>query len=154
MTTRRLTRIADVVRYWSFFRDGILYEAKYLRYSYSFETYRRILFHLVAKNPKAWVGVAFSDDTLATPVAFILSHDVTPLFSDEREFEVSMFYFLPGQKPALRTLQTAFDVFCRENSIKRYYLTTSSFSSSADRVFQDSWKGLERSNTVFKRVLS
>lgn len=148
MTVRRITSNAETVRLWPFFREGILYEAKYLRYSHPLEVYRKILCHLVFCNPNAWVGVAFED---TDPVAFILSHDITPLCAKTREFEVSMFYFTKGNKAALRLLQDQLDIFCKENFISRYYLSTSSFSSSAERVFKDSWRGLERSNTVFKR---
>lgn len=152
MTIQRFTNIASVVRYWDFFKEGILYEAKYLRYAHPVETYRKILCHLVYKNPKAWVGVAFDD--AAKPIAFVLAHDITPLFSTFREFEVSMFYFRPGNKLAIKPLQDRLDAYCKENGIGQYYITTSSFSSSASRVFSDSWQGLRRSNTVFKRKVS
>lgn len=150
---RRVTTIAEVVRNWGFFREGIEYEAKYLRYTYSLDVYRRILFHLVYRNPKAWVGVAYDDSDPLQPLAFVLAHDITPLFAETREFEVSMFYFRKGYKYQIGLLQQELDKFCREKGISRYYLTTSSFCSSAERVFKDSWRGLERSNTVFKRQL-
>lgn len=150
MQVQRITRIAEVIRLWDFFREGIAYEARYLRYSYPIDTYRKILCHLVAKNPNAWVGVAYDDIDPTHPIAFLLSHDVTPLFSPDREYEVSMFYFRPGNKAAIRKLQQSFNHFCRENKIRQYYLTTSSFSSSAKRIFRDSWSGLERAYTVFK----
>lgn len=150
-TVHRITRIVDLLRHWDFFRTGILYEARYFRYAHSIDVYRKILCSLVSRNPKAWVGVAFNADS--TPIGFILSHDITPLFAEEREFEVSMFYFTPGNKDALRLLQDRLDSFCRMNGVSRYYLSTSSFSSSAERVFKNAWRGLERSNTVFKRNL-
>ena len=151
MTTKRVTSIVEVIRLWDFFKEGILYEAKYLRYSHTLDVYRRILWHLVRKNPNAWVGVAFDD--AEDPIAFIMSHDITPLFAEKREFEVSMFYFRPGFKPGVQLLQKKFDAFCKENGVSRYYITTSSFCASATRVFNDAWRGLERSNTVFKRDL-
>jgi hypothetical protein len=155
MLVHRITRIAEVVRHWPFFVEGIKYEAKYLRYAHPIEVYRRILFHLVYKNPNAWVGVAFHDsDGDLTPVGFIMSHDTTPLFARYREFEVSMFYYRPGYRTALPLLQSRLDDFCRENGVRRYYLTTSSFCRSATRVFGDAWSGLVKSNTVFKRNLS
>jgi hypothetical protein len=151
MTITRLRRIVDVIRLWSFFKEGILYEAKYLRYDHSLEVYRRILFSLVRDHQRAWVAVASSDDD--DPLAFVLAHEVTPLHAEKREFEVSMFYYRRGNKAAIRTIQDRLDAYCRENGIHRYYLTTSSFCSTAERVFKDSWRGLERSNTVFKREI-
>lgn len=153
LTIRRLTRVVDVIRIWSFFKEGIEYEAKYLRYSHSLDVYRRILFHLVYKNPNAWVGVAFAHDDLQQPVAFIMSHDVTPIYAEKREFEVSMFYFKKGFKYSINLLQDSLDTFCKQQGVTCYYLTTASFSSSAQRVFKDVWHGLQRSNTVFKRKL-
>jgi hypothetical protein len=152
MTIHRITRIADIVRYWLFFTEGVAYEAKYLRYNHTMETYQRIIFHLVRHNPNAWVGMAFDDD-LTKPVAFVLSHDVTPLFATEKEFEISMFYYKKGFKQAISQLQTHLDKFCREKGIVRYYLSTTSFCSTADKVFKDSWRQIVRSNTVFKREL-
>lgn len=151
MIVRRLTKIVEVVRLWDFFREGITYEAKYLRYSHPMEVYHRILFHLVRKNPNGWVSVAFNHDQ--EPVAFIMAHDITPLFAQTREFEVSMFYYRDGYKNAMPVLQRHFDSFCRENGVKQYFLSSSSFCSSAARVFKTSWVGLERSNTVFKRII-
>lgn len=154
--TLRLTRIADVVRLWSFFRDGITYEARYLRYSHPLEVYRRILFTLVHRKPStAWVGVTFQDGDLDSPIAFLISHESTPLHATTREFEVSMFYYRPGHKLAIRSsLQPTFDSFCRAEKVSQYYITTSSRSGSAARVFGDTWQGLVHSNTVFKRKIS
>lgn len=149
MTVQRLTTIAQAVRLWPFFRDGIEYEAKYLRYDHTIDVYRHILWALIKRADFGWVAVAFDDD--GEPVAFVMAHDVTPLFAEKREFEVSMFYYRPGNKPAIRAIQNRLDAYCKENGVHRYYLTTSSFCSTAERVFKDSWRGLERSNTVFKR---
>jgi hypothetical protein len=149
MTTHRLTTIAQAVRLWGFFKEGIQYEAKYLRYDYPLDVYRQILWSLIRKTDAGWVMVAFDDAN--EPVAFVLAHDITPMNAPRREFEVSMFYYRPGNKPAIREIQNRLDDFCRENGVSRYYLTTSSFCSTAERVFKDSWRGLERSNTVFKR---
>ena len=150
MTVTRLYHIADVLKLWPFFKEGILYEAKYLRYDHPIDVYRRILFTLVRDHMHGWVAIA-TDDSSGDPLAFVLAHDVTPIHSDRREFEVSMFYYRHGNKPAIRQIQDRLDAHCRENGIHRYYLTTSSFCSTAERVFKDSWRGLERSNTVFKR---
>jgi hypothetical protein len=147
ITALRIVRIAEIAKHWEFFREGIQYEAKYLRYAHPMDVYRKILCHLVYRNPLGWVGVAFDDDR---PVAFIMSHDTTPMFSTFREFEVSMFYYRPGYKHAVRLLQNRLNAFCKENGIGQYYLTTSSLCSAAHRVFRDSWAGLERSNIVFK----
>lgn len=152
MTSQRLTTIAQAVRLWDFFKEGIAYEAKYLRYDYPLDVYRRILWSLIRRPDFGWVSVAF--DSFGEPVAFVMAHDVTPLHATRREFEVSMFYYRPGNKGAIRALQNRLDAYCRENGICRYYLTTSSFCTSAQRVFHESWQGLERSNTVFKRKVS
>lgn len=149
MITKRISRIADIVRIWPFFRAGIEYEAKYLRYTHSLDVYRRILFHLVKQKEAAWVAVTYDD--FGEPLGFVMAHDSTPLFAEEREFEVAMFYFKKGHRQAIKQLQQHLDAYCREHAVIRYYLSTSSFSSSAERVFKDSWRGLERSNTVFKR---
>lgn len=154
MIARRLTTIAECVRLWPFFRIGIEHEAKYLRYNHSLDVYRRILFSLVRNHENAWVAVVVDEEQEEpTPIAFVMAHDVTPLHAEEREFEVSMFYYVPGHRLAITFLQREFDKFCRTNQISRYYLTTSSFCSTASRVFRDAWTDLERSNTVFKRTL-
>lgn len=148
MTTQRLVTIAQAVRLWAFFKEGIVYEAKYLRYDHDVDVYRQILWSLIKKPAFGWVTVAFVD---GEPVAFVMAHDVTPIHAAKRELEVSMFYYRPGHKFAIRAIQDRLDDYCRENGVHRYYLTTSSFCSTAERVFKDSWRGLERSNTVFKR---
>jgi len=152
MTARRITRIVDAVRLWPFFREGMIYEAKYLRYNYPLDVYRRILFYLVYKNPNAWVGVVFDD--LDAPIAFVLAHDVTPLFTKTREFEVSMFFYRKGFRDCVRLLQDRLDDFCRENGVCSYYLSTSSSCSSAERVFKGAWDGLGRPFKIFKRKVS
>lgn len=151
ISVRQVTSIAQMTRLWVFFAEGLLHEAKYLKYPYPIDVYRRILAHLVYKNPNAWVGVAFIENQ---PVAFIMSHDSTPIFTKSRQFDVSMFYYRKNCGFALRPLQDRLDDFCRENGIDRYYLTTTSFTSSAQKVFGDFWSGLTRSNTVFKRKVT
>lgn len=149
MTPVRLTQVVQFVHLWEFFREGILYESKYLRYSHSIDVFRRIITSLIRAGDKAWVSVAFTPDR--TPVAFVAAHDCTPLHAEIREFEVSLFYFRPGHKPAMRVLQDSLDAFCRGNGISYYYLTTSSRTGSAWKVFNTAWRDLEHSNTVFKR---
>jgi len=151
LVVHRILRVVDTVRIWPFFREGIEYEAKYLRYSHPIDVYRRILAHLVYKNPNAWVGVAFDGD-IDKPIAFVMSHDVTPIYAKIREFEVSMFYYRPGHKSAIGLLQTRLDDFCRDNGVSHYYLSTSSFSSSSKQVLA-AWQGLQRSSTVFKHIV-
>lgn len=150
-TAYRLTNIAGVVRLWEFFQVGISYEAKYLRYQHSMDVYRKILCSLVRDSDKGWVAVAMTEDEI--PVAFIMAHDSTPLFAEDREFEVSMFYYKPGFKEGLHAIQKSLDRYCEENGIVQYYITSSSKSGSAQRVFNTAWHGLELSNMVFKRKI-
>lgn len=152
MTTYRLTRIEDVVRYWPFLSRGLLFVSRYLKYDLTLEVYRRILFRLVRQPSTAWIAVVL-DDSEIEPLAFVLAYDCTPLFSSVREFEVSIFYHLPGFREAICTIQTSLDNFCRTNQISHYYVTTCRKSGSSTRVFGEEWNGLKRAYTVFKRKL-
>jgi hypothetical protein len=151
MNVIRITKITQVVVFWEFFVYGLSRISQYLRYDYPIDVYRRILFRLARQPGTSWVAVVLDDDD--TPVGFFISHDCTPLFSGRREFEVSLFYHLPGRREAIIALQTAFDAFCNANNISHYYVTTCRKSGSSTRVFGEEWCGLKRAYTVFKRKI-
>lgn len=68
MTVVRLKTIVQVIRLWPFFREGIEYEAKYLRYDHTIDVYRRILFSLVKSHETAWVGILLDSDESQTQI--------------------------------------------------------------------------------------
>jgi hypothetical protein len=149
MTILRLTRVSQVILYWDFFTFGLIRIASYLKYDHSLDTYRRILFRLARQPMTSWLAVALDDDE--TPVGFFVAYDCTPLFAATREFEVSVFYHLPGRKDAIVALQTSLDSFCSSSNVSHYYVTTCRKSGSSTRVFGEEWCGLKRAYTVFKR---
>ena len=149
MRTVRLTKCVEIVRLWPFFVQGLTFVSQYLRYTLPLETYRQILQHAV-KQPNFWVGVCFEDDG-ETPICFSCAHETTPMFSNQREFEVSMLYHQPGRHDALIALQQAFDKFCRKENVTRYYVTTRGDSSNVIRCFRSARYGLKRAYTVYKK---
>jgi hypothetical protein len=149
MTTHRLTRVVDIIRHWPFFHQGLLASSRYLRYDFDIETLRKTIFSLVT-NPNAWVGIVLDNDR---PLGFGMAHDVTPLFSPHKEYEVSLFYHQPGNEDATRLLQSAFESFCHTNNITRYYATTRRDSGAAIRCFQSPKYGFKRAYTVFVKTL-
>lgn len=152
MTIVRLTKVNEVVHLWPFLSEGLSSTSRYLKYDLTLDTYRKILFSLVRQPYTSWVSVAFNDDRV--PVGFFVAHECTPLFSLVREFEISLFYHIPGPSVAVTQLQKAFDYYCSANKIKRYYATTCRKSGSASRVFGEELVGLKRAYTVFKKNIT
>lgn len=152
MNVVRLSKVNEVVHLWPFVSQGLLSVSKYLKYDLPLDAYRKTLFRLVKQPHAAWVGVAFDEDKC--PVAFVAAHECTPFFSPTREFEISIFYHLPGYVHAITGLQTSLDSFCKTNSIKRYYVTTCRRSSSALVTFGEEWTGLKPAYRVFKKNLT
>jgi hypothetical protein len=151
MTTQRLTKVSQVIFYWEFFAFGLVRIASYLKYNHPLNTFRRILFRLARQPNSAYLAVVIDDEE--KPIGFLVAYDCTPLFATEREFEVSIFYHLPGRREAIISLQTSFDAFCNANNISHYYVTTCRKSGSSTRVFGEEWCGLKRAYTVFKRKI-
>lgn len=149
MTIVRLSKVVEVVHLWPFLSGGISSVSRYLKYDLTLDVYRRILFRLVKTPYSAWIGVAFDDDKC--PMGFVVAHEITPLFSKVREFEVSLFYHLPGAGSCIPMLQQQLDNFCSSNDIKCYYVTTCRKCGSSSRVFGEEWSGLKRAYTVFKK---
>lgn len=150
MTVYRLTRIADIIRYWSFFREGLEATSKYLRYDQPIDSLRKMVFSLVTRED-AWVGIVLVE---GTPVGFGMAHNCTPLFSPHKEYEVSLFYHQPGNDEPTQLLQDSFEQWCKENSVVRYYATTRRDSGAAIRCFQSAKYGFKRAYTVFVKTLT
>jgi len=147
----RLTKVAEVVHFWDFFKRGLEQSARYLRYDLPFDTYRQIMFNLVVNTKHSWVGVVMA---AGDPVGFALAHECTPLFSPRREFEVSLLYHQPGNEAATSALQEHFEVFLHDNDVTTYYATTRRDSGAAIRCFQSPRYGFKRAYTVFKKTLT
>lgn len=150
MTILRLTTVAGCVKYWDFIKSGIEQTAKFLRYDLPMDTFRQMFFHL-SKQHNAWLAVALDDD--GTPISFALAHECTPLFSPRREFEVSFIFHNPGRSDATTALQGAFEQFCRDHQISRYYATTRRDSGSTIRCFQSPRYGFKRAYTTFVKEI-
>lgn len=150
MTIIRLTSVNDVVRHWTFLATGIAQVAHHLRFPLSIDGYRKTLFRLSKQQDTAFLAVALDGNL---PVAFIVAHDATPFFSAEREFDISIYFHEPGFAHAIRVLQTAFDDFCSQNNIRRYFVTTCRKSGRPMHVFGAEWEGLTHAYRVFQKHL-
>lgn len=148
MTTIRITRCKELVQYWPFFAAGLQFIEKYLRYPYTFETYRRILQRLVT-TPTAFVAIVLDDD--GTPLCFGAAYDCTPLFGVEKEYDIPFLFHQPNHLPATAVLRKEFERFCRKQKVKRYFMTTTVFNGIAQKCFPR--YGFERSHMIFKREL-
>lgn len=150
MQARRLSKCVDIVRLWPFFVEGFQFVGRYRKYSLGVEDYRKSLF-LMVKTPSAWIGVTENDE--AEPVAFWCAHEVTPAYSKEREFEVFLRYHKTHQRDATLAVQQLFDLWCEQESIKRYFVSTRRDDSSGPRRFPADEYGLKKAYTVYKKEL-
>lgn len=148
MTFHRITRCAEVVRYWEFFATGFAFISDYLHYPYSLDVYRRIILKLV-KTPSAFVGIVVDDE--GKPLCFGAAYDSTPIFAVEKEYDIPFLYHQPAQLSATAVLRREFERFCRQNKVRRYSMTTTSFSRSTQDCY--SRYAFYRSHMVFKREL-
>lgn len=149
MKVLRLSKVNEVVHLWPFIVNGLESVSVCLKYELSLDSYRKILFRLVKTPVTSWVAVGFDEDI---PVAFVVAYECTPMFSMVREFEVSIFYHLPGHVKSINKLQQSFNSFCLTNGVKRYYLTTARRMPEALRHLGEGWSGLRPAYRVFKKT--
>lgn len=150
MKTRRLTKCVDIVRLWPFFNEKLEFVRNHLRFKLPVPVYRKILQHEV-KNHLSWVAVV-EDDSLR-PVAFACAHEITPLFCNEREYEVSMLYHAADNPDATELLQREFENFCREHSIKRYVFATRPLRRSCALLMRSPRFGMKKTYDVYKKEI-
>lgn len=151
MTTNRLTSVNDVVKNWTFLLTGLNAVSHHLKYQLTSEAFRKTLFSLARQTHAAWLGVAYDS---GTPVAFIVAHESTPLFSDTREFDVSLYYHAPGYAVAITHLQRELDNFCQKHSIKRYNVTTRHKAGRPLPVFSIGWSDVHHAYRVYQKVFN
>ena len=150
MTTLRLTRCVDIVRRWPFFVEGFKFVGRYRKYALSITSFRHMLQNMVT-TPNAWVGVASDDDG---PQAFWCAQEITPRYSTEREFEIFLRYNNYHRLDAALEVQQAFETWCREEDVQRYFITTRRDDASGPRRFPAQQYGLKKAYTVFKKELT
>lgn len=148
MRVQRITRCAELVKFWPFFLQGIEFTSKYLHYPYTFDTYRRILQRLVT-TPSAFVAVVIDDDEV--PVCFGAAYDCTPLHGTEKEYDIPFIYHQPTHLSATSALRVEFERFARRLKVKRYFMTTTAFNGMAQKCIPR--YGFKRSHIVYKREL-
>lgn len=148
MTVIRITRCKELVQYWPFFATALEFIRKYLRYPYTFDTYRRILQRLVT-TPSAYVAVVL--DNSGNPICFGAAYDCTPLYGTEKEYDIPFLFHQPTYLTASALLRTQFEEFCRVQKVKRYFMTTTAFNGTAQKCFPR--YGFRRSHVVYKREL-
>lgn len=149
MTVVRITRCKELCDHWPFFALALQFIEKYLRYPYTYDTYRRILQRLVT-TPTAFVAIVL-DDT-GKPVCFGAAYDATPLYGTEKEYDIPFLYHQPTHLPAAALLRREFERFCRKHKVKRYFMTTTAFNGRAQECFSS--YGFGRSHVVYKRELN
>lgn len=150
MTTARLTRCVDIVRLWPFFVEGYKFIGRYRKYALDLTGFRHMLQNLVTR-PNAWVGVTY--DTPEEPSAFWCAQEITPPYSKEREFEVFLRFHKPQRLDATLEVQLAFESWCGEEDVHRYFITTRRDDSVGPRRFPADKLGLKKAYTVFKKEL-
>lgn len=148
MKVLRISRCKELVTHWPFFAEALTFISEYLRYPYTFETYRRVLQKLVT-TPTAFVAVVFDDEN--RPISFLAAYDATPLYGTDKEYDVPFFYHQPNQLAATALLRREFEFFLRSLKVKRYFITTTAGNSFARRCFAR--HGLLQSHTVYKREI-
>lgn len=151
MTVLRIKTIKGLIDHWDFIVIGLKHVQKFLRYNADLEMYRKILFHLV-RQENAWIGIVFNE--AGEPVGFGVAHEVTPLFAQRPEYEVSILYHRPKEADATSALQDHFERFCIARNVTTYYVTTRRDSGSALRCLQGPRYGLKREHTVFRKDLT
>lgn len=150
MTVIRVTSLPACIRLWEHFREGFEKTERFLRYRLPIDAYRQILFALV-KEPRAWVAVCLDDEE--RPLGFAMAHECTPLFSPERQYEVSVVYAQDNRPETIILLQQEFENFCRAQGVKRYFATTRRDSGASIRCFQSARYGFSRAYTVFSKEI-
>ncbi len=150
MKVVRINKIAACLRYWELFVQGFEHVNRFLKYDLPFETYRQMLFALV-REPKAWVCVCF--DATDVPCGFAIAHDCTPLFSEKKEYEVSVVYALDNNSEVFVSMQQTFEEYAKSQGVRWYFATTRRDSGSAIRCFQSPRFGFKRAYTVFKKEI-
>lgn len=150
MNVFRLTRCVDVVRLWPFFVEGFQFVGRYRKYSLSTTSYRRTLQKLV-KTPNAWVGVARND--AEEPLAFWCAQEITAPDGTEREFEVFLRFHKQHNLEATLAVQRLFDEWCKEQGVKRYFMTAGQNGTKGPRRFPANDYGVKRAYTVYKKEL-
>lgn len=148
MEVRRLTSVNDVVKNWTFLASGLAAVGHHLRYQLTSEAFRKTLFTLSRQTHCSWLGIAYDS---GDPVAFIVAHETTPLFSDYRELDVSLYYHTPGNAVAITHLQRELDDFCTKHSFKRYNVTTRHKAGRPLPVFSIGWSGVHHAYRVYQK---
>lgn len=151
MNIQRLTSVNDVVRNWTFLASGLAAVGHHLKYKLSLDSYRKVLFRLVKSPTTAWFGICHVDDL---PVAFLVAHESTPFAATEREFDASIYYHLAGHSRAIAELQHEFELFCKLNDIRRFYVTTRRHSGRPIPLFSVGWTGLKRAYLIYQKEVT
>lgn len=150
MKSRRLIKCVDIVRLWPFFVQGFAFVGRYRKYSLNITSYGQMLRKMV-KTQNAWVAVTEDED--GTPLAFWCAQEITPTYAEEREFEVFLRFHLHHHLEATHHLKDLFEKFCKEESVKRYFISTRRDDSVGPRRSLAFEYGMKKAYTVFKKEL-
>ena len=135
--TMRLSKIAHLLGYKDFFREGYQAMRKKTSLPRKEEDFFALLQHLVSKPELGWVSVAFFGDK---PVGFAAAMDATPPFSPQKEWIDRGVYAKPGVRGVARALQYAWEAWAKSQGIAKYYITTTRKSGAAARCFIKDYK--------------
>lgn len=151
MTVERLLLPSQVLELWSFFDEGLLNLENAAREVFDAAQMQKLMCSLAADHTRGYVAVVYTDE--GTPVCFGVAQESTPPFNTSRTFDVRAVYYEEGQQHATLSLIGNFELWCRENGISKYSVSTRRNTGATIRCFRHARYGFNKPFLVFEKEI-
>jgi len=149
MQVERILRPSQVLTVWEFFLEGFETLRYLARQHFDVVAMQKYCCLLASDHTGGYLGIAFTDE--GDPQAMLVAREVTLPYSKERIFEVIALYNRRSQEDTLLLLMGAFENWCRENGVVRYYFTTHRNTGATIRYYRHERFGFRKPALVFEK---
>jgi hypothetical protein len=121
-----------IVHYWPKLKTGFDWMTEHTKFKYHPETTLETLCFLSGLPGKSYIAVALENDEV---LGFIVVFDSTPLFEQERVFNIYAIWHKPSQIKTTRKLLNNFELWAVSQGVTRYSLATRKYGKNNLSLF-------------------
>ena len=144
-----LTNPVDIVHNWPALEKGFKWLADRTNFNFDPEKTLQTICHISAQPDKNYIAVLNSPN--GELLSFLIAFDATPIYEEERVFQIFALLHKPAQIRSTRKLLNNFELWAMSKGVHHYYLPIRKYGKSNLSLF--SRLGFKRDSLILTKEM-
>lgn len=144
-----LTNPVDIVHHWPDLLKGFRWLAERTNFKFDPEKTLQTICHISSQKDKNYIAVLYQPN--GELESFLIAFDATPIYEEERVFQIYALLHKPSQIRSTRKLLNNFEMWAMARGINNYYLPIRKYGKSNMSLF--SRLGFKRDSLILTKEM-